>query len=84
MALNSRSHFINELVELLGQAVIILQRLSCLSDKVLSIVVGDRIDTPIVVGLRLVIDHAIGGLETDFQFAELSLVHLGTHLAEVL
>ena len=84
LALNARRHAVNEIIKLLRELLIITKCIGSLTDEILRVVAGDRIDASIVVGLRLHVDHAVSGLQTDFKLFPVEQVWLTSLLLECL
>ena len=55
-----------------------------MTDEILRIVVGDRVNTSVVVGLCLEVDHAISGLQTNLKLFTRKQVWLSAGLREGL
>ena len=62
LALNSRSHSIDESIKSFSKLCIILQSFCRLPDEILSVICTARIHTSVIICLCLEVDHAIGGL----------------------
>ena len=84
LALNARRHAVNEIIKLLRELLIITKCIGSLTDEILRVVAGDRIDASVVVGLRLNVDHAVSGLQTDFKLFPVEQVWLTSLLLECL
>ena len=84
LALNARRHAVDEIVKLLSKLFIIAKRIGSLTNEILSVIAGDRIDTSIIIGLRLNIDHAMSGLQTNFELFSVKQVWLTSLLLESL
>ena len=84
LALNARRHAVNEIIKLLRELLIITKCIGSLTDEILRVVAGDRIDASVVVGLRLNVDHAVSGLQSDFKLFPVEQVWLTSLLLECL
>mmetsp|Transcript_47835 Transcript_47835/g.63237 ORF Transcript_47835/g.63237 Transcript_47835/m.63237 type:complete len:261 (-) Transcript_47835:19-801(-) len=82
LALNTWRNAVDESIELLGQLVVVAQGFSRLPNEVLSVVRSDSVHTSVVVGLRLLIDHSVGGLQANLELFAVEQVGLSALLLE--